>query len=73
MIGLSILDIKNFMAGILYGTMFVKFFFRGGGIQTFSEFYFGGFFKRPFFDFEGMEGPGGRGLWFWCGVKAFAF
>ena len=28
MIGLSVLDIKNFMAGILTGTMFDKFYLR---------------------------------------------
>ena len=46
MIGLSVLDIKNFMAGILTGTMFDKFYLRDGEIQTFTEFHLGGYLNR---------------------------
>lgn len=73
MIGLSILDIKNFMAGILTGTMFDKFYLRDGEIQTFTEFHLGGYLNRPYFDSEEWEALGGRELCLWSEVKPFAF
>ena len=73
MIGLSILDIKNFMAGILNGTMFDKFYLRDGEIQTFTEFHLGGYLNRPYFDSEEWEALGERELCFWSEVKPFAF
>ena len=73
MIGLSILDIKNFMAGILTGTMFDKFYLRDGEIQTFTEFHLGGFLNRPYFDSEEWEALEGRELCLWSEVKPFAF
>ena len=73
MIGLSILDIKNFMAGILTGTMFDKFYLRDGEIQTFTEFHLGGYLNRPYFDSEEWEALGERELCFWSEVKPFAF
>ena len=73
MIGLSILDIKNFMAGILTGTMFDKFYLRDGEIQTFTEFHLGGYLNRPYFDSEEWEALEGRELCLWSEVKPFAF
>ncbi|MDD3221781.1 MAG: hypothetical protein EOM34_04355 [Clostridia bacterium] len=73
MIGLSILDIKNFMAGILTGTMFDKFYLCDGEIQTFTEFHLGGLLNRPYFDSEEWEAFGGRELCLWSEVKPFAF
>jgi hypothetical protein len=73
MIGLSILDIKNFMAGILTGTMFDKFYLRDGEIQTFTEFHLGGYLNRPYFDSEEWEALEGRELCLWSEVKPIAF
>lgn len=73
MIGLSVLDIKNFMAGILTGTMFDKFYLRDGEIQTFTEFHLGGYLNRPYFDSEEWEALEGRELCLWSEVKPFAF
>ena len=73
MIGLSVLDIKNFMAGILTGTMFDKFYLRDGEIQTFTEFHLGGYLNRPYFDSEEWEALAGRKLCLWSEVKPFAF
>lgn len=73
MIGLSVLDIKNFMAGILTGTMFDKFYLRDGEIQTFTEFHLGGYLNRPYFDSEEWEALAGRRLCLWSEVKPFAF
>ena len=73
MIGLSILDIKNFMAGSLTGTMFDKFYLQDGEIQTFTEFHLGGYLNRPYFDSEEWESLGGRKLCLWSEVKPFAF
>lgn len=73
MIGLSVLDIKNFMAGILTGTMFDKFYLRDGEIQTFTEFHLGGYLNRPYFDSEEWDALAGRKLCLWSEVKPFAF
>ena len=73
MIGLSVLDIKNFMAGILTGTMFDKFYLRDGEIQTFTEFHLGGYLNRPYFDSEEWQALEGRELCLWSEVKPFAF
>ena len=48
MIGLSVVDIKNFMAGMLTGNMFDKFYLRDGEIHRIS---FGRLFKPPLFRF----------------------
>ena len=50
MIGLSIVDIKTFMAGILTGNMFEKFYLRDGEIQTFTEFRMGGYLNHSYYD-----------------------
>lgn len=73
MIGLAILDVKKFMAGILTGSMFDKFYLRDGEIQTFTEFHLGGYLNRPYFDSEEWEALGGRKLCLWAEVKLFAF
>ena len=73
MIGLSIQDIKNFMAGMLTGNMFDKFYLRDGEIQTFTEFHLGGYLNRPYFDSEEWENLEGRKLCLWSEMKPFAF
>ena len=73
MIGLSIQDIKNFMAGMLTGNMFDKFYLCGGEIQTFTEFHLGGYLNRPYFDSEEWENLEGRKLCLWSEMKPFAF
>ncbi len=73
MIGLSILDIKNFMAGMLTGNMFDKFYLCDGTIQTFTEFHLGGYLNRPYFDSEEWDAMEGRELCLWSEVKPFAF
>lgn len=64
---------KKFMAGILTGSMFDKFYLRDGEIQTFTEFHLGGYLNRPYFDSEEWEALGGRELCLWAEVKPFAF
>ncbi|MEE0751856.1 DUF5721 family protein [Frisingicoccus sp.] len=73
MIGLSIQDIKNFMAGMLTGNMFDKFYLCDGEIQTFTEFHLGGYLNRPYFDSEEWENLEGRKLCLWSEMKPFAF
>ena len=73
MIGLSIQDIKNFMAGMLTGNMFDKFYLCDGEIQTFTEFHLGGYLNRPYFDSEEWENLEGRKLCLWSEIKPFAF
>ena len=73
MVGLSILDIKTFMARILTGTMFDKFYLTDGEIETFTDFHLGGYLNRPYFDSEEWEGLGGREWCLWSEVKPFAF
>ena len=72
MIGLSIQDIKNFMAGMLTGNMFDKFYLCDGEIQTFTEFHLGGYLNRPYFDSEEWENLEGRKLCLWSEMKPFA-
>lgn len=73
MIGLSVVDIKNFMAGILTGNMFDKFYLRDGEIQTFTEFRFGGNLNRSYFDSEEWDALEGRELCLWSEIRPFAF
>ena len=73
MIGLSIQDKKNFMAGMLTGNMFDKFYLCDGEIQTFTEFHLGGYLNRPYFDSEEWENLEGRKLCLWSEMKPFAF
>lgn len=73
MVGLAILDIKNFMSGILTGNMFEKFYLSDGEIQTFTEFHLGGYLNRPYFDSEEWEALKGRKLCLWSEVRPFAF
>lgn len=73
MIGLSIQDIKNFMAGMLTGNMFDKFYLCDGEIQTFTEFHLGGYLNRPYFDSEEWENLEGRKLCLWSEMKPFVF
>ena len=73
MIKLSILDIKNFMHGILNGNMFDKFYIVDGEIQTFTEFHLGGYLNRPYFDSEEWDALEGREYCLWSEVKPFAF
>ncbi len=73
MIGLSIQDIKNFMAGMLTGNMFDKFYLCDGEIQTFTEFHLGGYLNRPYFDSEEWENMEGRKLCLWSEMKPFVF
>ena len=73
MIGLSVVDIKNFMAGMLTGNMFDKFYLRDGEIQTFTEFHLGGYLNRPYFDSKEWETMEGRKFCLWSEVKPFAF
>ena len=73
MIGLSIQDIKNFMAGMLTGNMFDKFYLCDGEIQTFTEFPLGGYLNRPYFDSEEWENLEGRKLCLWSEMKPFVF
>ena len=73
MIGLSIQDIKNFMAGMLTGNLFDKFYLCDGEIQTFTEFHLGGYLNRPYFDSEEWENLEGRKLCLWSEMKPFVF
>ena len=73
MIGLSIVDIKTFMAGILTGNMFDKFYLRDGEIQTFTEFRMGGYLNHSYYDSEEWESFQGRELCLWSEIRPFAF
>lgn len=73
MVGLSIVDIKNFMAGMLTGTMFDKFYLRDGEIQTFTEFRLGGHLNHTYYDVEEWEALEGRTLCLWSEIRPFAF
>ena len=73
MVGLSVVDIKEFMAAMLTGNMFDKFYLRDGEIQTFTEFHLGGYLNRPYFDSEEWEALEGRELCLWSEVRPFAF
>ncbi len=73
MIGLSVVDVKNFMAGILTGNLFDKFYLRDGEIQTFTEFHFGGYLNPAYYDTEEWDGLNGRELPLWSELRPFAF
>lgn len=73
MVGLSVVDIKNFMAGILTGNLFDKFYLRDGEILTFTEFHLGGYLNRPYFDTEEWNALNGRELCLWSEIRPFAF
>ena len=73
MVGLSVVDIKYFMAGMLTGQLFDKFYLRDGEIQTFTEFRLGGFLNRPYFDTEEREALNGREYTLWSEIRPFAF
>ena len=73
MIGLSIIDIKTFMSGILTGHMFDKFYLRDGEIQTFTEFHMGGYLNPSYYDTEERDALCGRELCLWSEMRPFAF
>lgn len=73
MVGLSVVDIKHFMAGILTGHLFDKFYLRDGEIQTFTEFRLGGYLNQPYYDTQEWEALEGREYCLWSEVRPFAF